>query len=171
MASMRFPLRKVLLLTLILVLTLIPLFQNPVKATDSKTSTSQKEKPFPSQIQNNRMSLSSLQSGNIGNDFIQAQVGSDGRFNAGLKALHSEDRWYNIIYSWPYGPGTSFTTLKVDGEDKVYGNTPEGEFLQSPVNDSNNSKNESVWKTGDVSHAHQAKLKSYPQNEKTLCLS
>jgi hypothetical protein len=147
----RFSLRKVLLLTLIMMLTLIPLFQNSVKATGSNTSTLQKEKPFPSQNQNNRMSIASLQSGNIGNDFIQAQVGSDGRFNAGLKALNSEDHWYNIIYSWPYGPGTSFTTLKVDGEDKVYGNVPEGEFIQSPSNDDSNSKNESVWKTGDVS--------------------
>ena len=75
----------------------------------------------------------SLNNGSIGNDFVQAKVGTDGRFNTGLKELGS-DNWFNTIYSWPSDPWSSFTTVKVDGVDLIYGNTPDGQFIQSPTN-------------------------------------
>ena len=91
----------------------------------------------------------SLNNGSIGNDFVQAKVGMDGRFNTGQKELGS-DNWFNTIYSWPSDPWSSFTTVKVDGVDLIYGNTPDGQFIQSPTNLDNNSRNESTWKTGDI---------------------
>jgi hypothetical protein len=140
--------KKRLSVALIFVMALFTLFQSAALGAEDSSSGSSKEKPFPSQS-SSRMSLNSLYSGNIGNDFIQAQVGSDGRFNAGLKELNSEN-WYNTIYSWPSSPGTSFTTLKVDGEDVIYGNQPDGQFISAPENNGDNTLNESVWKTGDI---------------------
>jgi hypothetical protein len=139
-------------ITLVMVMILFSMFQSIAIGAERQTSTTsttsvEKAIPFPSQTQNTRMSLMNLYAGNIGNESVQAQVSSDGRFNAGLKDL-SSDRWYNLIYAWPSSPGTSFTSLKVDGQDQVYGNG--GEFLQFPTNDEQNTKNESVWKTGDV---------------------
>jgi hypothetical protein len=140
--------KKRLSATLVFVMAFFTLFQSAVLGAEG---SSQKEKPFPSQSSSSRMfSMASLLDGNIGNDFVQASIGSDGRFSAGLKEVHSEN-WYNIIYGWSGGTGTSFTSLKVDGEDLIYGNEPDGHFVQAPVNSNDSTKNESVWKTGDIS--------------------
>lgn len=126
------------------------LLQSVAFGEEQPVQSAEKQKPFPSESQNSRMSLlSSVYPGNIGNDFVQAQVGSDGRINAGLKELNTEN-WYNIIYSWPSSPGTSFTTLKIDGQDLIYGNYPDGQFTLAPTNNQDNTVNESVWKSGDI---------------------
>jgi hypothetical protein len=139
--------RKRVSVTLVLMMALFTLIQSAVYGAEQTTKDETKEKPFPSE--SGTFSLTSLYNGNIGNDFVQAQVSSDGRFNAGLKEV-SVERWFNLIYSWPSGPGTSFTTLKVDGNNLIYGNQPDGQFTQAPVNNEGNTKNESVWKTGDI---------------------
>jgi hypothetical protein len=141
--------RKKISFILILVLAFFTLIQSAAFGAEQPETSSEKEIPFPSESSKARMSLLSLNPGNIGNDNIQAQVGSDGRFNAGLKEL-GRDSWYNIIYRWPSGPGTSFTSLRIDGQDKIYGNYPDGQFIQSPTNNAERTMNESVWKSGDV---------------------
>ncbi|PFP29479.1 hypothetical protein COJ96_10030 [Bacillus sp. AFS073361] len=140
--------KKRLSVTLVFVLALLSAMQSVVYGAEEPKTETIKEKPFPTK-QARTFSIASLYGGNIGNDFIQAQVGSDGRFNAGLKEEGAE-RWFNLIYSWPSSPGTSFTTLKVDGNTLIYGNQPDGQFTQAPVNNDGNTKNESVWKTGDI---------------------
>jgi hypothetical protein len=143
--------RKRLSISIVIIMAFLMLFQNAAFGAEQLIQNAEKQKPFPSQSQNTGMSLlRSVYPGNIGNDFVQAQVGSDGRFNAGLKELSTEN-WYNIIYSWPSGPGTSFTTLKIDGEELIYGNSPDGVFTQSPTNNADNTGNESIWKSGDIS--------------------
>ncbi|MCM3568199.1 carboxypeptidase-like regulatory domain-containing protein [Neobacillus mesonae] len=138
--------RKKLSVTLVLVMAMFTLIQSVVLGAEEETKNV-KETPFPSQ--SSTLKMAALNSGNIGNDFVQALVGSTGRFNAGLKRVDS-DNWYNIIYSWPSSPNTSFTTLKIDGKDLVYGNNPDGVFTKAPTNEDNNTKNESIWKSGDI---------------------
>jgi hypothetical protein len=144
--------RKKLSVTLIFVMALFTLVQSAVMgAEQTNTSTmNEKKKPFPTQAPTTRsFSVNSLNNGSFGNDYVQGKVGFDGRFNAGLKNSDF-DNWYNIIYSWPSDPWSSFTTVKVDDQDLIYGNSPDGEFTQAPANDEENTKNESVWKTGDI---------------------
>ncbi|MCA1055228.1 hypothetical protein LCM10_09555 [Rossellomorea aquimaris] len=112
----------------------------------------QKEIPFPS-VSANTYSLLAFGDGEIGNDHVHANIGSDGRFTAGLKDKFSSN-WYPIIYGgydgdWSF-TGTSFTSLKVDGKEKVFGNQPEGEVVSPPQN-IDDQTNQTVWKTGDVS--------------------
>ncbi|WP_409270384.1 hypothetical protein V1499_13260 [Neobacillus sp. SCS-31] len=141
--------RKSLSITLVVLMACFSLLSSV--AFGAESSQSKKEKPFPSQS-NSRLSLNNLalNNGNFGNESVQALVGADGRFNAGLKELNSEN-WYNIIYSWPSEPWSSYTTVKVDGEDLVYGNNPDGQFMQPPSNNNDNTANESVWKANDIS--------------------
>ncbi|MBT2692599.1 carboxypeptidase-like regulatory domain-containing protein [Bacillus sp. ISL-55] len=144
---MKNKMKKRLSAALVFVMAFLTLFQSAVLGAEG---SSQKEKPFPSQSSTRMFSMASVNPGNIGNDFIQASIGSDGRFSAGLKEVDT-DNWYNIIYGWSGGTGTSFTSLKVDGEDLIYGNEPDGSFITHPINSNDNTKNESVWKTGDIS--------------------
>ncbi|MFS0638331.1 carboxypeptidase-like regulatory domain-containing protein [Mesobacillus foraminis] len=140
--------RKRLSVSLVMILALFTLFQSVAFGAEVP-SKSHANKPFPSQTSNLRTFAFALSNGNIGNELVQALVGPDGRFNAGLKETGS-DNWFNILFSWPSDPWSSFTTLKVDGEELIYGNTPDGEFIQNPTNSDDSSKNESVWKTGDI---------------------
>jgi hypothetical protein len=143
-------LKKRLSSIIVIILAFFTFLESVAFGAEQPYQSSEKQKPFPSQSQNTRMSLlSAVYPGNIGNDFVQAQVGSDGRFNAGLNELRTEN-WYNIIYAWPSSPGTSFTTLKIDGQDLIYGNYPEGQFTLTPTNNQDNTVNESVWKSGDI---------------------
>ncbi|MFC6227805.1 OmpL47-type beta-barrel domain-containing protein [Paenibacillus allorhizosphaerae] len=105
-----------------------------------------KETPFPP-IHNSIAALA-LPNGQIANEHIQALIGSSGRFNMGIKDLSAADRWYNIIYNWPSAPNTSFTTVKVDGADRVFGQ--DGAFTSAPHN-VDDSTNEAIWKFGDIS--------------------
>ncbi|MEH7336817.1 carboxypeptidase regulatory-like domain-containing protein [Neobacillus drentensis] len=151
MRTLKSRIRKRLSLSLVMVLAFLTLFQSAAFGEEQTGNVVEKPKPFPSQSQGTRaFTLATLNPGNIGNDFVQAQVGSDGRFNAGLKELNAEN-WFNIIYAWPSGPGTSFTTVRIDGGDYVYGNYPDGQFTQTPINKDSNTVNESAWKTGDIS--------------------
>ncbi|MFB9328379.1 OmpL47-type beta-barrel domain-containing protein [Paenibacillus aurantiacus] len=110
-----------------------------------------KERPFPSTSGQLRAFAEPplFIDNNIGNAFVQAQVDSTGRFNAALNETES-DGWFNIVYNWPSNPGTSFTSLKVDGQETVYGDASAGEFLAPPANNETLTANSSVWKTGDV---------------------
>ncbi|UUZ82004.1 carboxypeptidase-like regulatory domain-containing protein [Paenibacillus sp. P26] len=118
----------------------------PSVSLAEKAEPAAKETPFPPSA--NTFSALALPNGQIGNEHIKAQIDGYGRFNMGIKDLGSADHWYNIIYSWPSAPGTSFTTVKVDGMDQVYGNN--AAFTTPPWN-VDDTTNEAVWKTGDIS--------------------
>src|ERR1700752_4511077 len=65
---------------------------------------------------------------------IAVQVADNGRFNIGAFPDAAGGRGPNswdLMYSWPGGLGTSFTTIRVDGVDTVYGSN--GTRLQPPT--------------------------------------
>jgi len=63
-------------------------------------------------------------------DFLAVQVGSDGTFNMGANPLVADCGTgptfdtpcrYNLMFAWPAEPGSSFTTVRIDGSDFIYG--------------------------------------------------
>lgn len=80
------------------------------------------------------------------NDFLSIQVGTDARYNSGATGLVTGVS-YNISYDWPGQPGTSFTTIRIDGTDSVYGT--DGTMVQAPT-ELPNLKNEAIWQYGNI---------------------
>ena len=85
------------------------------------------------------------------NDKLAVQVGSDGTFNIG--AAPSADGTattgsWDLSYRWPYSPGTSFTTVRVDGADHVFGSA-DGTWVKAPTDD-NATTNSCQWQVGDI---------------------
>ncbi len=75
-----------------------------------------------------------------------------GRFNMGAFPDPSTggataSSW-DLMYRWPSSPRTSFTTLRVDGVDVAYGDSP-GSFTLPPT-DVDPLTNRSVWQLGDI---------------------
>src|SRR6266487_3254659 len=65
---------------------------------------------------------------------LSIQVGTDGHFNIGAYPDPStggatSGSW-DLMYSWPNPPGTSFSTLNIDGNDSIYGSS--GTQIKSP---------------------------------------
>jgi hypothetical protein len=85
------------------------------------------------------------------NSRLAVQVGSDGRFNIG--AFPDETTCgatvgsWDIMYRWPYSPWSSFSTVRVDGSDNVYGSS--GVQIEAPT-DVNATTNRSKWQMGDI---------------------
>jgi len=59
-------------------------------------------------------------------DFLAVQVGSDGTFNMGANPFAGDCGFgptfpspcrYNLMFAWPSEPGSSFTTVRIDGSD------------------------------------------------------
>ncbi len=82
---------------------------------------------------------------------LAVQVGANGRFNigafpdpatGGVTAIS-----WNLMYAWPGAPGTSFSTLRVDGADSIYGQ--DGTQVEAPT-DIDARTNESAWRVGDI---------------------
>ena len=63
----------------------------------------------------------------IYNEFIAAQVSSGGRYNfggfPGGASNVASSQSFNLSYSWPGSPSTSYTTVRVDGTDLVFGDS------------------------------------------------
>src|SRR2546428_8056518 len=62
-------------------------------------------------------------------DFRAVRVGSDGTFNMGANPLAGDCGFgptfpspcrYNLMFAWPSEPGSSFTTVRIDGFDLCY---------------------------------------------------
>jgi len=78
------------------------------------------------------------------NEFIGVSVGSqDGTFNIGA---YQPSQW-DLLYSWPSSPWSSFTTVRIDGADYRYGET--GTNVQPPE-DIDPITNTSSWQIGDI---------------------
>jgi len=71
------------------------------------------------------------------NDFIAAQVGGNGRFNFGAfpdgGAALDGSQSFNLSFAWPSSPGTSYTTVRVNGADLVFGQS-ELPLVSGPTN-------------------------------------
>jgi len=76
------------------------------------------------------------------NDLVAAQVASNGRFNFGAFPAGGSNRSgsqsFNLSFAWPSGPGTSYTTVRVDGQDLVFGQS-ELPLSGAPVNNQDTS--------------------------------
>jgi pimeloyl-ACP methyl ester carboxylesterase len=85
------------------------------------------------------------------NPRLSIQVGSNGRFNIGAfpdpVTGGTGPNSFNLIYAWPSTPSTSFSTLRVDGSNSVYGTT--GTQIQPPTN-IDSKTNQSKWQIGDI---------------------
>ncbi len=82
---------------------------------------------------------------------LAVQVGANGRFNIGAfpdpaTGGATATSW-NLMYAWPGAPGTSFSTLRVDGADSIYGQ--DGTQVEAPT-DIDARTNESAWRVGDI---------------------
>ena len=82
--------------------------------------------------------------------FLAVQVGSNGRFNMGANPGLSDCAFsapftipcqYNLMYDWPGSPGTSFTSIRIDGTDFEYGETS---FVTPPTESADGLENTSV---------------------------
>jgi len=85
------------------------------------------------------------------NDRLSIQVAANGRFNMGAfpdpsTGAATASSW-DLMFRWPNTPGTSFTTVRTDGSDTVYGTG--GTQLETPT-DINATTNESAWQVGDI---------------------
>ena len=143
--------RKFLTVLTLLIMVIFNVGQGPVFAAGTISDNTKGEKPFPSlapMLQMRSLISPQVLQNEIGNANVKAKIGYDGRFNIGVKELQT-DNWFNTIYAWPSDPWSSFTTVRVDGTDKVFGNTNDGQFLAQSNVDA--ATNESLWKTGEIS--------------------
>jgi hypothetical protein len=90
------------------------------------------------------------------NSYLAIQVAPDGSFNQGAHPDPSScgvgSGSFNLSYKWPGSPGTSFDTLRIDGQDLVYGST--GTQL-SPPTDTTPTTNQSSWQVTPTVKATQ----------------
>ncbi len=99
----------------------------------------------------------------ISNQLIAVQVGSNGRFNMGAlpdSTGGSGTNSYDLIYRWPGSPDTSFSTVRVDGTDNIYGSS--GTMVESP-RDIDAKSNRSKWKIGDIEITQNIQIVNNPQ--------
>lgn len=82
---------------------------------------------------------------NPNNSFISINVANNGRFNSGSTIPQNS---YNISYNWPNTPFSSYTTIRIDGVDYIYGEC--GTQIQAPT-DVSSTLNVSEWRYNDVS--------------------
>jgi hypothetical protein len=99
------------------------------------------------------------------NQFLAINVAANGRFNMGAFPTSTGGLGtgsYDLIYSWPSTPSTSFTTLRVDGINQTYGSSS-GSFTEPPA-DISAGMNRSKWKTGDIEVTQNLEIVTNPQS-------
>ncbi|MEP6743710.1 MAG: CHAP domain-containing protein, partial [bacterium] len=99
----------------------------------------------------------------ISSSRLAVQVGSDGRFNMGglpdTNGGAGPDSW-DLMFRWPYEPWSSFSTLRVDGIDSIYGLS--GTQIEAPTN-INATTNRSKWQIGDIEVTQTIEIVLNPQ--------
>ena len=78
------------------------------------------------------------------NDWLSVLVATNGRFNSGCNIIGNQ---YRLSYRWPDTPRTSYTTIRIDGTNYIYGT--DGTQVQEPI-DTNPLLNYSAWRIGDI---------------------
>jgi hypothetical protein len=96
------------------------------------------------------------------NNRVSVTVANDGRFTQGAfpdptNGLPTAGS-YTTLYGWP-SPGTSFTTLRVDGNDQIFGSG--GSFSQPPT-EIDSSTNQSTWVGSSVTVQQTLRLVTNP---------
>lgn len=102
-------------------------------------------------------SLSVLSVPSPSNEFVSINVGGDGRFNFGLKPASSD--WYNISYSWPSSPWSSFTTVRVDGQNQIFGANG---FIEPPHNIDSMMANQAIARINGVTVRQELQVAGNP---------
>src|SRR5262249_30611732 len=99
------------------------------------------------------------------NSRLAIQVGDDGRFNVGAfpdpTTGESAPGSWDLMYSWPSPPGTSFTTFRINDIDYIYGDLS-GTFLEPPHAVDANT-NQSKWQVGDIVVTQKLQIVFNPQ--------
>lgn len=95
---------------------------------------------------------------------LAVQVASNARFNIGaypepLSCGATSGSW-DIMYRWPNSPRTSFTTIRVDGVDNIYGSSG---IPVEPPNDIDANTNRSKWQIGGIEITQTLQLADNPQ--------
>jgi len=90
---------------------------------------------------------------------LAIQVGTDGRFNIGAYPDPStggatSGSW-DLMYSWPDAPWSSFSTLNIDGSNSIYGSS--GTQIGAPQ-DTDAKTNQSSWQVGDIQASQSLQL-------------
>lgn len=81
-------------------------------------------------------------------DYVSILVDYESRFNIGA---FLPEPW-DLLFGWPGTPGTSFTTIRLDGVDYYYGSNTDGGgavYLQPPE-DVDSLTNLSRWQMGEI---------------------
>lgn len=86
------------------------------------------------------------------NQRLAINVGINGRFNIGafpdpITGSAIANVSWDLSYGWPYTPGTSFTTFRIDENDHIYGTN--GTQVQAPA-DIDPKTNQSTWQYDDI---------------------
>ncbi|HEY7476807.1 MAG TPA: Ig-like domain-containing protein [Actinomycetota bacterium] len=94
---------------------------------------------------------------------LAIQVATSGAFNLGAlpdpsTCAATPDSW-DLTFAWPGSPGTSFTTVRIDGADEEYG---DGTVVQSPT-DVDATTNASAFQHGDVRVTQTLSIVTNPQ--------
>ena len=96
------------------------------------------------------------------NDRLSVTVGSDGRFSQGAfpDATNggSSATSFTTLYGWP-STGTSFTTVRVDGVDHIFGGS-DGTWVQPPSDFG--AENVGVWSVGGINVTQHLQLVTNP---------
>jgi hypothetical protein len=95
--------------------------------------------------------IAAASTNNLFTDRLAIQVASNGRFNLGafpdpLTGDAAPTSW-DLMFNWPNEPSTSFTTIRIDGTDYIYGT--DGTQEQAPIN-SDARTNTSQWRIDGV---------------------
>jgi hypothetical protein len=97
------------------------------------------------------------------NAFLAILVGANGRFNMGAfpnSTGGAGPNSYDLTYRWPDPPSTSYTTVRIDGVDSIYGSS--GTLLEAPT-DIDAKTNRSRWRVGDIEITQTLQLVINPQ--------
>lgn len=94
----------------------------------------------------------------ISNEFLGILVNnSTGSFNSGCNITEKQ---YNISYIWPSSPWSSFTTIRIDNANFIFGETYDnlnGKIISPPRNISN-VENATTWKLGNIEVTQTLKI-------------
>jgi len=99
------------------------------------------------------------------NSLLAVQVATNGRFNMGAQPDPSTGRAsaqsYDLLFRWPNSPGSSYTTIRLDGQDFVYGTNGVPLEAPRPVDD---QTNRSAWRIGDIEVSQILQLAYNPRS-------
>ena len=104
----------------------------------------------------------------LSNDYVAVSVEeTDARFTIGCTGGDPDnpnDDDEILLYGHP-NPWSSFTTIRVNGDNHIYGGAS-GSFTTSPYNDASGTFNKCVWRTGDIEVSQILTLVNNPETSR-----